>query len=897
MRLSSLCALGLGFVVGCGGGGGEPADIVVPGMSANATVYFDDHGILNADCQTDEDCAAVLGYYHAKERWVQMDVQRRFSTGRLTDILNPGLAAGLALPAAIDARALFSSTNGVPAEDVLLDEVSEKTLALLEGYSVGVNAWLDDLKNGEHGAQWPREFQDILLEYPPENAPAWTPSDCLASVLALIELLTNDEGPETAQGLIRAALADDERFSDLFSREPLKHSSVLPPGSYSPSMPMGSALTVAGASRQFSSMSALKQLLNSQQRLNEVRGLLGMGIPGEELGSNNWVIGPSMSSSGNALLSNDPHLGMVNPPIWYLAHLDSKTNGSGTVHAAGVTLAGVPWVVIGQNEHVAWGMTTTVFDFSDVYVEDLVVEEGDPVGVMQDGAMVPFTRVDAVFDFNDGTDTTEELLFVPNHGPVRSIDIDNNIALTLRWTGQDASTDINFLTELNVATNIEEARTALENITTIGQNVVVIDTANNIGWFPYNRVPKRPWATNLDGAAPPWVPLDGASGDYEWDGYFTPVDLPQALNPETGYIATANNDMTGSLFDGDPTNDGYPPLQTSAAPGYRHLRIADLIEDVIGPPHTMETMKEIIDDTHSRIGEDLTPAILAIATEIGDGGLTDDAKNVRDALAAWANFECPTGLDGTNAETAPLVTDEEDLANSFGCTAFHVALREIDLAVTRDDFALVAAAVMSETGEEFTVPNTRGPRFATYHSLLDPDNSEGKLASTAGYWDDLATEGTTEDHLDIVAAALDTAGAFLADKLGNPDQWAWGRLHSLTLESQLAALGLTSYNNPAPGDAPYANNGGLFTVDVANPSLAEDNEYSQNWGPSTRFQCEAFPTGPVCTIQLPGGQSGHIDSPHYDDLLPAWLDNESMPLVFDLETAKENAEETVVLGP
>ncbi|TFH27072.1 MAG: hypothetical protein E4H00_09890, partial [Myxococcales bacterium] len=158
------------------------------------------------------------------------------------------------------------------------------------------------------------------------------------------------------------------------------------------------------------------------------------------------------------------------------------------------------------------------------------------------------------------------------------------------------------------------------------------------------------------------------------------------------------------------------------------------------------------------------------------------------------------------------------------------------------------------------------------------------------YWDDPMTP-EVENKYGVMFESLETAGNFLVGELGaDQTQWAWGRLHGLQLSSDLSTFGISDYDNPAPGEPLFANDGGLFTVDVANPGTAD---FVQTAGPSTRFVCEASPTGPSCTIQLPGGQSGDINSPYYEDLLFPYLANQPMPLVFDIDEAAANAEEEV----
>jgi len=852
----------------------------------DATVHFDEHGVFNADCATDEDCAMALGYYHAFDRFVQMDIRRRFTTGRLADILPKVLATGFADDFA-DLRALFSTRSGEPAEQFLYEHTSPKTKSMLDAYAVGVNKWIEDMKNGENGATFPRELTHALLEYSPEKVPAWTPQDSVSAVIALAEELTNDESAQVAAGAARAAIDDDAKFSDLWSRAPLEKSAILsaawtpPPAGAGVSAKRSAQSAVGGpAPRQASEGSAVIRRLDAKlERIADLRHMmLGSGVEDDQVGSNNWVVGPSLTTAGNALLSNDPHLGMTQPATWYLAHFDAKTHGGGTMHVAGVTFAGIPWPLVGQNENLAWGATTTYMDFSDIYVETLVRNEhGNPTGVMFKGAEVPFVRRTFKITFSDGTTEDKELLFVPHHGAVRSsIEPGDTTAITLRWTGNDIDTDLDLFSEIAVATNIDEARRAFEKGTTVGQNWVVIDSDNNIGWFPYNRLPKRTWATNLAGDAPPWLPLDGR-GDYEWDEYFSLDELPQVINPESGYIATANNDLTGALFDGDPTTllDGtfYPPYQTDAASGFRHKQIIDLIES-FGDQHSRDTMDQIVSNVHSLIGERMRPGMLAIATDPNTTpGL--DGQKVLDALQSW-DLTCPTGLAGPYTDS-DLAMDADELLASSGCTAFHVLYSQLRARIEANEDA----------------PGGGAPSFAMYYSIVDPTQLAVQDEDT--YWDDPLTT-TVETKFTVMTDALRATGQFLVDWLG-PDQskWAWGRLHGLQLSEDLSTFFIPDYDNPPPGEPLFANDGGLFTIDVADPSFDGDASPEKNFdfvqtaGPSTRLVCEALPEGPACTIQLPGGQSSDIDSPNYEDLLFPYLRNEPMPLVFDIDEAAANA--------
>ena len=873
-----VCVLVVGALapLGCSENKQQEPDLEWP---PNATAYFDEYGILNADCEFDEDCAMVLGYYHAADRFVQMDFFRRFATGRLAEILDKAVAQtfGVAdLSARI--RALFSTREGVPLEQATLQQSSPKTVALLEAYSAGVNQWLEDVRSGKPGAVFPRELSNPPFVYGPEDVPAWTPQDSIATVLALIESLTNEEARQVDAGLARAEIDDDDKFSDLWSRRPYRNSVSLPPDWTPPSADSvdGDKSATSDARQQgtprerFDAAGALQRLHDRLELTRQLLPMISAGASKEGIGSNCWVISSSLSATGHAFQECDGHLAMTQPATYYVAHLDAKTHGSGQIHVAGFTLAGLPWVIQGQTEGIAWGNTNTFYDLTDVYIEELVKDaEGIPTGVMFDGEAVPFTRVPYTVVFVDGETEEHEMLFVPHHGTVREIDADNNVAVTLRWAASDITTDANYLTEMNVAASVDEARAALESVTAIAQNVLVADTQSNIAWFPYSRVPRRTWATNLDGPAPPWLPLDG-TGAYEWTEYFSYAELPQQVNPDEGFIANSNNDMTGALSDGDPTTlpSGafHPPYQVDVAPGYRRDRVVELIEET-GSQHNLETMHRIQNDIHSSMGKDMVPGIVAIAEdELTD--LSPEAEKVVSALKAW-QFSCPTGLDGLYSDS-PLTTDTEELSEASGCAAFHATLLELCERIHENEHA----------------QSCRYPSFAVFYSIVDPE----QLGAGDIYWDDPDTLEVETKH-EVMTDALDAVyDLFVNEKgLGTDEQkWAWGRMHGLVLTSDLAAFGITRYNNPPSGPL-FANPGGTDTVSAARP----DVDLVQRVGPADRFVCEMNPSGPTCTLQLPGGQSAHIDSTNYEDLLLKFLKNEPIDLVFDIDEAKANAVRTV----
>ena len=432
----------------------------------------------------------------------------------------------------------------------------------------------------------------------------------------------------------------------------------------------------------------------------------------------------------------------------------------------------------------------------------------------------------------------------------------------MRWAAQDATTDLNFLTQIWEASTVEEARIALLNVTSPGQNFVVIDTAGNVGWYPYNQVPSRPWRATI----PAYLPLPG-DGSAEWDGYLDYADLPQATNPASGYIATANNDMTGALFDGDPANEGQLALQSHVADGYRHERIAERIE--ARNDHDVASMQSIQADTHSLYGERITPLLLADLSAAT--GLSAGEASLRDILTSW-DYTCPSGFENTDSENPVASTDAATVAAAQGCAAFHVMWSRLRTLSFQDE--------LDAAGADLPLRNQ-----AMALAFLRP----GDLSQT--YWDNVATV-PVEGRADIVLQALEQAAAYLAEELGSDaNDWRWGALHTLTLRADLFdAAGVDEFNS-----ATFINDGALSTVDVANPIDDTKDDYAQNAGASTRLTCSADTTGVRCFHELPGGQRHHRASNFYLSLLEKWLTNTPSALGFSISDARGNATESVLV--
>ena len=821
-------------------GSGALEGVTIPGLSGALTANFDALGVLHLICASDEDCAAGLGYFHARDRFEQMDLRRRVTTGRISQ-----LVGAAAIEVDKRNRVTFMTRDGRYLEEAILANATPKSVAILEAYSAGVNAWLADMRAGRNGAVLSEEYSFGLVHE--ENIPDWEPKDTVSSVIALADSLTNSGRDDLAISDYIAGFGEELAYE------------VVGPWSLDPTViapdyaPAGRGSLVLPRTGKAPDYGPWRSVMASA--LGEP-GYVPATLRNSIKGSNNWVVSGTRTASGNALLANDPHLTLSNPAIWYIATVDSKSRGTGSWHAGGMSFAGLPLFLIGQNERVAWGATTTYYDMADAYLETISAD-GD--GVVFNGETVPFITVNHTFEVaNTVTGVLEPqvvpLKIVPHHGPVLSLDAAAGKAVSLRWTGNDMTTDINFLTDLNFSNNIAEAKVAISQATSVGQNWVVIDAENNIGWFPLSRVPLRPWASR---SLSPWAALPG-DGSAEWQGFYAYDDLPQALNPVAGYVVTANNDMTGALADGDATNDGYSPLQTSSDFGFRASRIKALVE-AGGNTHTKATMNTIAADTRLLAADMLLPALFDAAAA---ATLDATQSDLLARLTAW-DRTCPTGLAGSDAAGA--ASDDAAARDAaVGCMIFHQYLQTAT-ELTFDDEAN-ANSYATGTG-------TAWPVKAPVMTLLRLVSQPGTFDAARNYWDDVSTAAATETQGETLLRSLTVTAERLTTAFASPDpaSWLWGRKHVLKLPADLfSSFGISTYDN-----GPYANDGGFATVDVANPDSPRSGDFSHTAGPSMRMQCEADATaGTVsCQYQLPGGQRQHRTSPNYEDHLPLWLSN------------------------
>ncbi len=532
--------------------------IEIAGLHAPIEVLRDEHGVPHLRAQSLEDLCFAQGYVTAQDRLFQMDLSRRLALGQLSEILGPGTVP-------LDEE---NRTLGFPeVTERAANESDPESKELMDAYSAGVNAFI-----ASHRDRLPIEF--VLLRYQPRP---WRNADSFGVALNMSKSLNNTWRDDLAREKVRAKVPP-ELYADLYP----DHSDFdRPVAEMSPAK--SAARAPAKAGRLLPPMEELHKIADPRGTDDAAHepmppdpagsiliGLLPMSAAGAaDLGSNNWVVSGAHTKSGKPLLANDPHLAHSIPSVWYMIHLEAPG-----LDVSGVSLPGLPMVIIGHNQRIAWGMTNTGPDVQDLYAEtfnprnpDEYFHNNEWVKAQNRQETIPVHRAkDFIFQVK-----------VTRHGPV--ISHDGNQELALRWTAlEPGALRFPFL-KIDRASNWQEFTDALRDFTGPMQNFVYADVGGNIGYYAAGWVPIR---KHGDGS----VPAPGSTDDYDWTGYIPFEDFPHAYNPPSGIIATAN---------GRVVPDGYPYFITRRwAEPFRTARIFQLLE--AGKQFTVADMLRIQTD-------------------------------------------------------------------------------------------------------------------------------------------------------------------------------------------------------------------------------------------------------------------------------------------------------------
>lgn len=776
------------------------ADWQVAGLTAPVEIVRNTSAVPHIFGQTDADVFYGLGFAHAQDRLWQMLMLRRTAQGRLSELFGTPTLQIDDLLRRLDVYTLATRS---------VDALEPETVAALEAYAAGVNAWLRLVGEEALGRGAPE-----LFLFTPEIAP-WRPADSVAVTFMMALQLAFHHEEEVLRARALLALDDPERLRDLMPDAPgagVAELAVLPdwPG-----------LFAAPPPRHAQAVSGPRHPLHPNAA--------GHGRGGA---SNAFAATPARAAASGALLANDPHLGLTAPTIWYLARLELETGG-----VIGATIPGMPVILAGRSERLAWGITSTYLDDIDLYVEELNPDNAEEYRTPDGWA--PFRTDRRVIEVAGAAPVTITRRWTENgpvipggHYDIATVTPPGHV-MSMAWTALTAeNTSIQTGLKLMRAGSIEEGLAAGEDFVAPAQNLML---ASADGRIAMQVVGHMPWRLNAH-QTQARLPSPGWVADNRWQGVTQYFANPTFLDPDSGILGNTNNKIVDRDF----------PLHVSFSWGdtQRITRLARLMEarDV----HTRDSFIEAQLDTVSAAARNILPLVardLWFTGETAAAG-TPERRRQRalDLLADW-NGEMNEHLP------EPLI--------------YAAWMRELQQRLIRDDLGPLAEAFQQ----------------------VEPIFLERVFRDIggAGGWCDVAQSTAEETCTDIARLALDDALQWLEDRYG-PDleSWRWGAAHEARHEHQV--LGGTRLFSWIV-NIRQSTSGGDFTLNrAATPGTLPEPFLNVNAAGYRGVYDFADPDSSVFVIAT--GQSGNPLSRHYDDLGELWRRGEYIPMTLDPTLAR-----------
>lgn len=876
--------------------------ITLDGLSGPVDVKRDGNGIPQVYASSDEDLFMAQGYVQAQDRFYEMDVRRHMTSGRLSEMFGKSQVK----------NDEFLRTLGWDrvAREEYDTKLSASTKKYLRAYAKGVNAYL----RGRNGKDISLEYAALHLtsDYKPE---AWTPVDSVSWLKAMAWDLRGNMQEEIDRSLMTSRLGP-KQIADLYPEYPYGlHKQIVQEGRYdaatktfeqggstgtsvtgttgstgTSTSTTGTSTSTTGASTSTTGTSGSSALRSQLAGLyNVLDGVpAAVGVNGNGIGSNSWVVAGSHTITGKPLLANDPHLSASLPSVWYQMGLHCTTVSAACPYdVTGYTFAGLPGVIIGHNKGIAWGMTNSGVDVTDLYLEKL---SGD--GYVYDGKVVPFSaRTETIKIAGGGSkkivvretksgpllsDRDDELVKVGRKATVDTAapDRGDGYGIALRWTALDPGSTMDAVFEIDKATDWNEFRAAARSFDVPSQNLVYADTQGNIGYQLPGKIPTR--AQGLDGS----IPAPGWDSGYKWTGYIKQDELPYEFNPERGYIVTANQAVVGK--------DAYPyTLTTDWGYGARSQRIMDLIESKVkgGGKISTDDMRQMQLDSSSEIARPLVPKLLKI--DVSD-------KHVREAQRLLEGWDYTQDADSAAAAYFNAVW-RNILKLAFG-NKLPKELRVKGQCLWVEPAGNTGPAdedqKVRECGQrdaDQAQPDGGDRWFEVVRSIMDDEKND--------WWQTpkTRTDKATATRDELFARAMKDARWELTAKLGKDiDTWSWGRLHRLFLKNQTLGTGGPRIIQYMLNRGPWKLDGGEATVNATGWNAA--GGYGVVWVPSMRMVVNLGDLDKSKWINLTGA-SGHAYSAHYTDQTDLWAKGELLPWHFSKNAVAESTADTLVLRP
>ena len=733
--------------------------IELPGLDGRVRLRRDRWGVPHVEADEARDLYFAQGFCHAQDRLWQMDFYRRVAEGRVSEIAGD---EGLAVDRLLRTLGIRRAAE---REAAALDPVLRERL---ERFCEGVNAAAESAK------ALPFELRLLKLRFEP-----WRPVD----ILSLGKLLAFGLSTNWERELLRA---------DMVRTLGPELTAKLDPG-YPADNPVVNQEPWSGDG------------LAVVEQIDAVRRSLGLAV--EASGSNNWAVTGALSATGGPLIAGDPHLPPSMPGIWYQVGLRH-----GDRFVRGASMPGMPGVYMGQNNDVCWTFTNVMADVQDLFVERvegdryLFEDEWRPLRVVREEIAVKGRAEPVVLEVRQ-----------THHGPIvnEALGADEAEPLALAWQTLAEPTSFAGMFELLEVTSGPELVAKLEGHTSPASNLIWADR-KSIGYKLIGRLPIR------RGGCPD-LPKPGWTGEYEWEGTVPYAELPETIDPESGFLVTANNRIVG---------DDYPHHITSEwLDGFRAKRIEALLK--ASDEHDIEGFERMQTD-------DLSLPGLEAASRLGR--LSPRGQREISALERLRSW------DGR--------LDRETIAGTI-YQAFLLRLaREVARCAIGDRDLCERWLDRADNG---FMPHVTSPW--RWHSHLMKLWAEGDEELIGRPWDELV--------LDSLRGALDD----LADRFGSdPEGWRWGKVHEMEFPHPLGAA------NPVLRKLLNRRlRAGGAQETVSQIAYDPNDPYRAVWAPSWRMVAD--PADPDRSRwQMFTGQSGHPASPHYDDLQVDWLEGRTQPM-------------------
>ena len=799
-------------------------------LSDFVEVIRDERGIPHIYGTNVDDILFAQGYVHAQDRFWQLEFWSHLSTGRLASLIGePGVGADL----------LFRTFG---FHKVALEEYENLEPEFkndLINYTAGINAYIESRPQNrlslEHFVLQFLNPEYVVGTYEPHYPLAWA------------KMMAYD-----LNGNYTSEISNSKTFNTL---SPEIYNLLIPP--YPEEHPYiveewegRGTFASTGKANNFQQMTQsffIKYVTKDMQT-------------NQSLGSNSWVVDGTLTDTGLPLLANDPHLSVQLPAIWYENGLHCfPKNRDCQLDTVGFSFAGSPYVIIGYNSDIAWGLTNMGPDVQDLFIEK--INPGNENQYQVDDEWIDMQRTTEIIEVA-GSDPIVIEVRETHHGPIVSdrsfpinlsseegestfreearIDLPDNFAVSLSWSALIPGETFVGIREFNYASNWEEFREATKKFHVPAQNLLYADRDGNIGYQSPGKLPIRRDGLHGD------LPIEGWLSENDWQGFVDFEELPYTLNPSSGYIITANQ----SVHPDQPWPNYY-------ARGYR----AEAIERVI---NQYMSGKISVDDMQAMQINNFDYSAAYVLPYVFNNVYID--SQVLTELKEWA------------------ISEEKFEMNieSTGAAAWAVFYK------TLAEQTFEEVVVFDNAGNEISLqPGNSDSTSEIFRTLLkDPNHI---------MWDDVNTSGK-ENLTDILERTLSISDKTIVEIFdsSDSDDWEWGKIHTITYPTNLLGEAGIPILTGLVNIGPVETSGSNFAINSTDWGFGDD--FTIGSYPSMRMVVDLSNLDNSRTV-LPSGQSGHVMSKYYDDQVDNWIENDMYANYFSREIVELNQKDLMYLRP